>query len=104
MSTVYSVPVLVDGSLGAWETGDPLVSTLGWSQAAVVKDKLYMVCGHNGSDKSEIHKATFVGGLNDYSDFYNTSPQPSHVGLFKLPDYSEVESQHPGISYYIKAL
>ena len=52
VATVYTAPVNTDGSLGAWTTGPSLPTTLGWSQAAVTKNRVYLVAGWNAANSA----------------------------------------------------
>lgn len=52
VATVYTAPVNTDGSLGTWTTGISLPTTLGWSQAAVTKNRVYLVAGWNAANSA----------------------------------------------------
>lgn len=47
VSTVYTAPIGTDGTIGTWTTGPSLPSTLGWSQAVVTKNRVYLLGGWN---------------------------------------------------------
>ncbi len=97
-STVYTAPINEDGTLGTWTTGTSLPGTIYGSQAIVLKNKIYMLGGNNNST---VYTASFSGGLNDYSPYYDGSITTTDTTNFRLPDYSSKESN--GFYYYIKA-
>ena len=50
VSTVYTAPINADGTLGAWTTGTSLPGVLGYSQAVVTQNRVYMLGGRDGSN------------------------------------------------------
>jgi len=49
VSTVYTAPINADGTLGTWTTGTSLPGALGFSQAIVTSNRVYLMGGNNGS-------------------------------------------------------
>ncbi len=49
ISTVYTAVINTDGTLGTWSTGTALPAVRGWAQAIVVKDRVYLLGGSNGT-------------------------------------------------------
>ena len=45
VSTVYTAPINADGTLGAWTTGTSLPRALGYHQAIVTKNRVYLLGG-----------------------------------------------------------
>jgi len=91
LDTIYTASINNDGTLGEWTKNIPLPYPLSNFQAIVTKNHIYILGGlkvttknHNYllddirmADKEEISsnviRATFSGGLNDYSQYYNNS-------------------------------
>lgn len=48
VSTVYTAPINIDGTLGTWVTGTSLPGPLSLSQAIVTKNRVYLLGGTNG--------------------------------------------------------
>ena len=48
-STVYTAPILSDGTLGSWTTGAPLPDAVTYSQTAVTRNRVYLLGGYDGS-------------------------------------------------------
>ena len=48
-STVYTAPILADGTLGPWTTGTSLPDTVYYSQAVVDSNRVYLLGGYTGS-------------------------------------------------------
>jgi hypothetical protein len=101
VSTVYTAPINSDGTLGTWTTGTSLPGALSHSQAIVTKNRVYLLGGYNGSAYvSTVYTAPILGGLNDYSPYYDGSITPTDPNNFRLPDYASKEL--PGSYTYIK--
>ena len=101
-STVYTAPILADGTLGTWTTATSLPGTVSRSQAIVTKDRVYLLGGAiNSASSSTVYTANFTGGSNDYvtltaNNTVNTTTQ------FKLPDLT---TQANGVmEYFIRAV
>ena len=100
-STVYTAPINLDGTLGAWTTSTPLPGTVIYSQAIVTKQRVYLLGGYsNSSYSSTVYTAPISGGLNDYSPYYDGTIVPLSPTQFKLPDFTTAETS--GVNYYIK--
>jgi hypothetical protein len=101
VSTVYTAPINSDGSLGTWTTGTSLPGVLSESQAIVTKNRVYLLGGHNGSAYvSTVYTAPILGGLNDYSPYYDGAIIATDDANFRLPDLTFEELQ--GAYFYIK--
>ena len=88
ISTVYTAPINSDGTLGTWTTGTPLPNVLDYSQAIVTKNRVYLLGGRNGSGPvSTVYTAPILGGLNDYSPYFDGTSMPTDPNNFRLPDY-----------------
>lgn len=63
VTSVYTAPINADGTLGAWTTGPSLPDGLGWSQAIVTKQRVYLLGGwnENGGEQAtnNIYTAAF---------------------------------------------
>ena len=105
VSTVYTAPINVDGTLGTWAAGTSLPAILAYSQVIVTKNRVYLLGGYNGTTYlSTVYMAPILEGLNDYSPYYDGSIVPNNLVIntdkFVLPDFSADE---PFGSYsYIK--
>lgn len=59
MASVYSAPINPDGSLGLWVAGANLPATVVYSQAVVIKDKVFLLGGQiAGSFSAVVYQAT----------------------------------------------
>lgn len=59
MATVYSASVNADGSLGFWVAETSLPATVAYSQAVVIKDKVYLLGGQiAGAFSATVYQAT----------------------------------------------
>ena len=62
-STVYTAPINLDGTLGAWTTStSSLPGTVDGSQAIVTKNRVYLLGGHTGSAPSS---TVYTAPIND---------------------------------------
>jgi hypothetical protein len=101
VSTVYTAPINSDGSLGTWTTGTSLPGVFSLSQAIVTKNRVYLLGGYNGSAYvSTVYTAPILGGLNDYSPYYDGAIIATDDANFRLPDLTFEELQ--GAYFYIK--
>ncbi len=70
-STVYTAPILPDGTLGTWTTGISLPETVFYSQAMVTCSRVYLLGGFsgNGSSSSTVYTAPILsdGTLGDWT-------------------------------------
>jgi len=72
ISTIFTAPINADGTLGTWTTAGNLPSVLAHSNAIVTRNRVFLLGGDNGNTAiSSIYSASFTGGLNDYSEFYD---------------------------------
>jgi N-acetylneuraminic acid mutarotase len=71
LSSVYSVPINPDGSLGDFRTETPLPVTREYPVCFVIKDKLYVVGGSNSNTvyKATVNKDGTLGSWTRLSDF-----------------------------------
>ena len=97
---VYTAPINPDGILGAWTTAGSLPATVASSQTIVTKNRVYLLGGYKDYSDSATYTAPITAGLNDYSAFYNGSYSEVTPDNFRLPNFSELESD--GLNYYIK--
>jgi hypothetical protein len=72
VSTVYTTTINSDGTLGTWEIGTSLPTSLGTTAVICTKNKIYLIGGQGagGTLTSAIYSAPINGGLNDYSSYY----------------------------------
>lgn len=69
-SAVYSAPINADGTLGAWASAPSLPGAQGYHRVVVTKNRVYSICGHNGSASlSTIYTTTINddGTINNWS-------------------------------------
>jgi N-acetylneuraminic acid mutarotase len=100
-STVYTAPINADGTLGTWTTGTPLPVGLKFSQAITTNSKIYLLGGSTSGNTSAVYSASFSGGLNDYSPYYDGTIQPTDPNSFGLPDFTAQDTAS-NIYHYIK--
>ena len=102
LSTVYTAPINADGTLGTWTTGTPLPLAIDYSQVIVTSSRVYILGGRTSSGNiSTIYSASFSGGLNDYSPYYDGTIQPTDPNSFGLPDFTAQDTAS-NIYHYIK--
>ena len=99
LNTVYTAPINIDGTLGAWSVGKSLPGVLGLSQAIVTKNRVYLLGGYNTAYTSVTYSAPIKDGLNDYSSYYDGTYFATTTGTFRIPDLSALEKDHG--YYYI---
>ena len=59
LSTTWHAPINSDGTLGSWTTGTSLPTTVANTRGVVIRDKVYIFGGHNGSAAiNTVYKAT----------------------------------------------
>ena len=102
---VYTAPINVDGTLGTWTTGTSLPGPTSISQVITTNSKIYLLGRYNGTSHSgAVYVASFNGGLNDYSGYYDGTISPlepiDQSTVFSLPDFSAKEKN--GSYIYIK--
>jgi len=71
--TVYTAPINTDGTLGAWTTATNLPIYVSDLHTIVTKNRIYLLGGsdYNTGPRNSVYTASFSGGVNDYSNFYN---------------------------------
>lgn len=100
-SGVYTAPINEDGTLGTWSVGTSLLEVLQFSQVITTNSRIYLLGGSNNSGiTSKIYSASFTGGLNDYSSYYDGTIIPTNPDNFKLPDFTSKETNN--FFYFIK--
>ena len=57
VSTVYYASINTDGTLGSWSTGTSLPGNFGWSQAAVTKNRVYLLGGWTSAAVPTVYTA-----------------------------------------------
>ena len=71
LSSVYTAPINVDGTLGTWTTGTSLPSNINTSQVIITKNKIHLLGGSNGTTySSAVISTPFSSSINDYSPYY----------------------------------
>jgi len=101
ISTVYTASINADGTFGSWTTGTSLPDVLRNSQVIVTNSKIYLLGGHHATSwTGVIYSASFSGGLNDYSPYYNGTITTTDPANFKLPDFTSNEVN--GLYYFVK--
>lgn len=76
-TTVTSAPINSDGTLGAFTANSSLPSKLCYSQSIVTSSKVYSLSGFDGVNwVSTCMMASFSGGKNDYTPYYQTDLVP----------------------------
>ena len=69
---VYSANIDFNGVLGNWSLDSTLIVPTGASQAIVTSSYIYVISQENGNGHDNtIVRASLLGGLNDYSPYYN---------------------------------
>lgn len=100
VATSYTAIVNADGTLGNWQECQSLPLALESGQAFLTSAKLYYLGGYNGSAVANVYRASFSGGSDDYSQYYNGTFVPTNDTEFSLPDRSLKETAD--FKYYIK--
>lgn len=105
-TTIYSAPVNADGTLGTWSSSATLPTDMVATRLFATSSRLCLIAGYNYATTSyttSTYNASFTGGLNDYSPYYNGSiivANGTSPTNFRLPDYSAKEL--PGSYTYVK--
>ena len=88
-STVYTAPILADGTLGTWTTATSLPRTVGHSQAIVTKDRVYLLGGViNNVPSSTVYTAP----INADGTLWRNSPIES-ISLSPLIDENDLKAR-----------
>lgn len=95
---IYSCIINSDGTLGEWVNSGSMPAVIFNSQIFVTNNFIYSCGGHNSSLTalvSSVYSAPILGGLNDYSAYYNGTIFPADPALsgdkFTLPDLTADE-------------
>jgi N-acetylneuraminic acid mutarotase len=96
VSTVYTTIINPDGTLGGWTQGPSISDTVAYSQVIVTSGNVYLLGGEVGwSTSSQIQRAVFMGGLNDYS------PQVSNTGGSNGANDPPIVSDYFGLPFLL---
>ena len=94
-----------DGTLGNWSYGTNFPIAVHGATPVITNGKVHLIGGAiaSGVASANVYSANFVGGLNDYSSYFNGDILPIEqfvaVSKFKLPDASFTND---GLNYFIK--
>ena len=97
----YSAPINADGTLGTWTQGTSMPLTLTMSHVFTTSTKLYVIGGYRTGEVSTSYSANLVGGLNDYSAYYDGTITVVNSNSFRIPDYSLYEKT--SLYFYMKS-
>lgn len=101
VGTSYVADVNTDGTLGDWRECQSLPEGRESAHAFFTGSKLYFVGGYGPSGAvATVYRASFSGGLNDYSPYYDGSFVFTDTTKFNLPDRTANETAD--LKYYIK--
>lgn len=90
-NTVYSATINGDGSLGSWGTNTNLAEATRNAFIFITNSRLYICGGYRSTTRlTSVRYTNFVGGLNDYSEWYSENKRATSPGYFRLP-YKESE-------------
>ena len=81
ISSVYRAIINADGSIGTWSLENTTYpNVLQYSSCVILKNKVYLIGGHNGSTPlSNVYFSDIGGGLNDYSAFYSMAEEQNFM-------------------------
>jgi len=94
-----------DGTIGNWSYGTVFPMSFHSATPVITNGKVHLIGGAiaSGVANSNIYTANFVGGLNDYSSYFNGDILPIEqfvtAAKFKLPDAS---FSNDNLNYFIK--
>lgn len=92
---VYTTNINADGTLGTWTVGTSLPIPLYAPSTIVTSGKVYLLGGSNTAYLNTVYTAPILGGMNDYSSYYNGTIVPvepvDQTNLFALPDLTQSE-------------
>ena len=100
INVVYRAPINSDGTLGAWTISSTLPGFIYGVQAIITNSNIYLLCSYKSGFNSNVIKAPFSGGLNDYFGYYSGSASASSPDSFNLPDFTSRETT--SMYYFIK--
>jgi N-acetylneuraminic acid mutarotase len=82
LTTIYSAPIDIDGTLGAWTTSGNLLIGIRGGQVIVVNNKIHLLGGENDSNiGAAVYTAPFAGGLNDYTPIIENKTVHRYQGI-----------------------
>ena len=58
LSTIYSAPINIDGTLGSWTTAGNIPAAFGQSQVVVTENRVYLFGGYTGGFLSTVYTAS----------------------------------------------
>ena len=97
----YTAPINPDGTLGTWTTATNCPDPAAQGVIVVTKNYVHLFAGwYNGSHSVSYKYAPIQGGVNDYSQFYEGMAPTTDPLKFRLPDYSNRESDD--VYYFVK--
>jgi N-acetylneuraminic acid mutarotase len=100
-NAAYRAPILADGNIGSWTQISNGPVSVGYSQSAIIGNKIYFIGGWNISGSlNSVHSATFTSGITDYTLYYTDQPNTSPT--FNLPDLTSRSNTYPQMKYIIK--
>ena len=99
-STVYSATINSDGSLGSWASNTSLAEATRNAYIFITSSRVYICGGYRSMTRlASVRFANFVGGLNDYSEWYSELKKATSPGYFRLP---YIESNLQGTECFIR--
>jgi hypothetical protein len=104
LSSVYSVPINPDGTLGAFREETPLPEARAYATCFVIKNKLYAVGGCNESYIKTIHRATINddGTLNNWETLPDFPINFIHGKPLLIKDRIYIFGAHDNVNYISK--
>lgn len=85
-NTVYSATINSDGSLGSWASNTNLAEATRNAYIFITSSRIYICGGYRNTTRlTSVRFANFVGGLNDYSEWYSENKRATSSGYFRLP-------------------
>lgn len=94
-NTVYTAPVLTDGTIGNWSAGTTLPGVLGYTSVIVTSSRIFLiggsVAGYTASTNI-IYSAPISGGFNDYSNYTKDSLAANEFYIPKIARANYVDS------------
>jgi N-acetylneuraminic acid mutarotase len=85
-STIYMAPINGDGTLGSWSTNaTPLDTIIRGLEVAIVNNYIYRFSGYTSAFYGYPARASFSGGVNDYSTYNYDYVETPGVGVIIPP-------------------
>lgn len=89
----YTAPINADGTLGTWTASGGSSPTTGQGTVVATSTRVYTLGGVSGTGGTTVlntqYYATIVGGLNDYTPYYDGTFVLVDGNNFKLPDTTQ---------------